>query len=309
MINIILIDNGLCQELCHSELDIRQFTIFDSKHSVEIKEDYSYSNMHGTCMLHTIDKYMRKQSVKYTMINIMNENNESCSGMILAALKFIYNKLEADYILMGVSFSSGKNVYEIANYAKKLTDKGVVLIAPVSRLECNIYPASIPAFTTVKAGMFAENITYYDLFEDIYIGNVLPEFIRMNNHRYHLFSGTSLASARCLAFIINTQGRVSDSGYYQKVNNLDVNNFYRCSYNKHNYRIIRDYLKAEKKLTDIYSYKLSRYENIELLHLFTYEEIDLFIYKVLHDAVDLGKLNYLDFRSIYDLSIFMENAL
>lgn len=66
--------------------------------------------MHDTCMLHTIDKYMSIQTVKYTMINIMNEYNEICSGMILAALKFIYNKLEADYILIGVSFSSDKNV-------------------------------------------------------------------------------------------------------------------------------------------------------------------------------------------------------
>ena len=156
----------------------------------EKKHDHVH---HGTLVLATFLKYTNHES-KFYIYDIFNvEDQVNC--IINALEDCLRNKV--DIIIMSFTLKYGLYCLRINKIMKKLKKSGISMFAAYGNRKDNVYPASSRYVVGVGSNSKRIKKSKKDRYSDVF-----PEFVACDEN-YHLFSGTSKATAIVAAQWLN----------------------------------------------------------------------------------------------------------
>lgn len=323
--NAAIIDSGI-----HMDRAVNADRIIDCRYycfkgqKVVGEETERCFHEHGTLVYNTIQKYAGNSDVGYSIYNIIDEERHGGSELLNRALRDILDKKSINVVVMSLTFRNQSKAAEIRKTIKALRQNGTIMIAADSNSASPAYPAAYPEVLGVGRGGFIREPAYiYRPLSEIRIaGDILPEFLREQNGRHRLFSGTSKAAAKFAAYVIHAWSRglweagpehYLEAHTLQLADNILVDICKGCEAIKagvkpevidvvtecvNEYRIRTN----QQALTDVASV------NPVLLHSVQEKGFDLLIRTLLERYqinIPVEKVNYIDFRSLYDLINFV----
>lgn len=204
--DIAVIDIGIEEELISKKIKI---------HSLNKHNNYekNVNKLHATYVINTISKYS-DYLIDVFFFDIINSEYNNSSIAVIEALRKISQYSNIKIIVVALTVIDKSYFDELESVCRLVASKGKLIVAASSNSTTAkySYPADFDCVLGVKkAGFLYKNkYVYNDENKFNILGDVLPEFINMNNGRHVYFAGTSKATAKIIPIIIKA---------YETVNN------------------------------------------------------------------------------------------
>lgn len=275
-------------------------------------------NYHGTLVVNTIYKYIN-ENLHIDVYNICNSIKGN-SDVLIAALEDLIYDNDVKIILI-CAVINRIDVEPIEKLLKRLYEKGKIIIVSSSNKGFHSYPAISKYVIGVGRGAFlGKNEFCIDYKSEIQIiGDVMPEFIKLNNNRYRIFSGTSKAVPKVLEYIMEAYNHgaykleeiLKYMDTYASENYLDADNF-QYSIEETADRAFIDRVINIVNCSGFLTGKLIDGKTNILCELKNIADADLlyqYINKRLEINVDISKLTYFDIYNIESYCYWMEKNI
>lgn len=283
-----------------------------------LKEHNIKPNYHGTLVVNTIYKYIN-ENLHIDIYNICNSIKGNSDALIAALEKLLYDK-DVKIILI-CAVINRTDIEPIEKLLKSLYEKGKIIMASSSNKGVPSYPASSKYVMGIGRGAFpGKNEFSIDYQSEIQIiGDVMPEFIKLKNNRYRIFSGTSKAAPKVLKYIMEAH----DHGAYKQNEILDYISVYASEnyYDVDNFQysveeaVDRGFIDRVRNIVNNSGFLAEKSVNDKtnlLYELKNMEDADLlfqYINKTLEIPVDISKLTYFDFHNIEAYCYWVEKNI
>lgn len=192
-----IIDSGINCEFLKDKTTIQsniQFVYRCSDAKVFINTEYDASDLHGTLVLNTVEKYKNGVDNQYIICNVYDENGIAHIEAVLEALRYLSNtNVEIIVISLTVPPQYAKQCNEELH---KLHGRGITIFASFSNEGKDsglLYNDTV--YGVDKLPTPAAKKWYYKYINGTVYADTRPELIPMGKDRYYLFHGTSKANA------------------------------------------------------------------------------------------------------------------
>ena len=192
-----VIDSGIDRDFLDRGTTILSDTRFIYKCSeskVLTQNEYSVSDLHGTLVLNTVEKYKGNTENQYIVCNVYDENGVAHVEAVLAALRYLATT-EVEMIVISLTVNP-KYKDSCGKELEQLHRKGVRIFASFSNegkpsgLLDNPYVYGIDRLPVQAAQRWQMKCVGRQIFAD-----ARPELICVGNGRWAVFHGTSKANA------------------------------------------------------------------------------------------------------------------
>lgn len=320
-VNIAIIDSGINRGY-FSDIDVcgTSFNIINNK--IIQNDNYEDANGHGTSCAYTIYKY--NKDINLIIIKILNNENYTHPVLLVNALEYA-NCIDLDIINLSISINNAKYFndikYQIDNLLKKNT---ILIVSENNTSECNLLTELNGTISVSGAILKYENDFLFNEKElHNSIASNIPIMAMANNEKYHMFMGTSKATATLTGVISNYIHMYPDIKYNlfkflsQKACYNEWNNTYIGTLNNENYiyhtekninncpnnelvSIIGHYLHISDtdvlKTKSLYNIGLHKNNCIDLL---------FYIENYFKTSFDYSLIDYFTFYNIYNLNNYL----
>lgn len=198
------------------------------------EKDYSFDEEiddeigHGTAI---VDRIFEKSKfdVSVYMIKIFSSEQITDTEMLVAALKFCYETVDADILLisLGVREVSG----EMHEYIKKISEKETIIVSAFDNMKCLSYPA---AYKEVIGVDVSEKYIEEGLYEIYYGDNVVDVcgadvYYRLNwlRNKKVILRGTSFCATDIVVMLLNERKCIRNKKSALKILEKKASNVYR----------------------------------------------------------------------------------
>lgn len=275
-------------------------------------------NYHGTLVVNTIYKYIN-ENLHIDVYNICNSIKGN-SDVLIAALEDLIYDNDVKIILI-CAVINRIDVEPIEKLLKRLYEKGKIIIVSSSNKGVHSYPAISKYVIGVGRGAFlGKNEFSIDYQSEIQItGDVMPEFIKLNNNRYRIFSGTSKAVPKVLGYILEAYshgaGKLNEIldyiSVYASENHYDIDNFQYSIEEAADREFIDRVLNIANCSGFLRGELMDGKTNIlcELKNIADADLLYQYINKRLRINLDISKLTYFDFYTIESYCYWMEKNI
>lgn len=284
--------------------------IFDERGAGKIFAGEYFTGMHAFKVLSIMEKYKNNIKYKYHNYNIVNESGRSSSLALLRALEYLLEQGEIDIVVACLSYDSMVYHNEIQKCCSRLREKGKIIFI-AENYDNDSVSNHLEDVIMVKKGMYKTPEEYgIELCDEKKIyGNILPEFAFIENGRYALFGGTSMAAAKIAAMLspLYLQGdlqRIIHSSSLNEIKNISSRKRPSEKWIEQVWKMLVVIL---KEMDEQYRVKTELdCSTIELLN--HKEKYDILIGGLSRWCTEwkLEKINYYDFGTVYSIAGWFE---
>ena len=192
-----VIDSGVNREFLEEDtliLSDIQFVYMNSTSKVITKTEYNVSDLHGTMVINTMEKYKGDAANQYIVCNIYDESSVAHIEAVLEALRFLVN---TNVEIAVISLTVPPVYTERCNQElRRLYEKGIKVFVSYSNeskesgLLNNKYVYGVDQLPVQATKKWLLKYSRGVVFAD-----ARPEFIPMGESRFSVFHGTSKANA------------------------------------------------------------------------------------------------------------------
>lgn len=284
--------------------------IFDEWGVGKIFEAEYFTGIHAFKVLSIMEKYKNNIKYRYHNYNIVNESGRSSSLALLRALEYLLEQSVIDIIIACLSYDSMVYHNEIQKCCSRLREKGKIIFI-AENYDNDSVSNHLEDVIMVKKGMYKTPKEYgIELCDEKKIyGNILPEFAFIENGRYALFGGTSMAAAKIAAMLspLYLQGDLQRIIHSSSLNEIENISSRKRPSEKWIEQVWKMLVVILKEMHEPYRVKTELdCSTIELLnHKETY---DILIGGLSRWCMEwkLEKINYYDFGTVYSIAGWFE---
>lgn len=271
-IEIIIIDSGVKSN--HPSFIGDSIKGFQFSLDSNITNDFEDSFGHGTAVYGIIRKI--KDYANITNIKIPNIENGVDEELLIGILKYISDRLSPDIINLSLGINITCNHSVLYETCKKLSDKGVIIVAAFDNTGAFSYPATFDCVIGVTTGREVKNSKEFIYIQDEIV-NIAAfggiQRLAWTTPDYIMFGGNSFA---CSHVTVQIAQYIRDG----------INNIYDIL-NKFKYNAVKTFISKK---------------NISTHHLFKIEKAILFPFnKEMHSLVRYPHLLNFEIVDIYDI--------
>lgn len=184
---------------------------------IVIKDYFEPDNkaMHSSMVINTLLKYTDADLIeKIYLYNVFVEENKGSGLATISALEDVIQKNEVDFLIMSMTLNNIDRYEYTENLCQIITALGITVIAADSNriAKDKYYPFSFECVYGISQGAFVDKpfFSVYDIETKHILGDAAPEFIYCGEKKYCLFGGTSKATPKFLAVILNAFSEKND---------------------------------------------------------------------------------------------------
>lgn len=198
---IVVIDTGINKKLFENENVHRGFGFCVNEEAVVVKVEEAYDDIgHGTAVTSLILK--NNKEVEIIPIKVVENGIVAGEECLLAALRYIYKEVECDLINISLGVVCCYNIEALYEICKKLTEKGIVIVAAHDNDGAISYPASFDCVIGIEGVRNQIPMQKFIKVDDSnYIGDLREVRVPWLNGEYKTVSGNSFLCPKVTALI------------------------------------------------------------------------------------------------------------